>query len=133
MNKYDFIVLINMYRLIPAYFIVHNLPDKEDMHLDINRWIMLDKLAGNKKRSVALLLIRKKEFRNLMAYRIKKESYIAYVVFSFLFPMMDTLYINTENIGGGYIYNTDFQRLFQQKVLEKTVILISKLQLDMKV
>ena len=106
MNKYDFIVLINMYRLIPAYFIVHNLPDKEDMHLDINRWIMLDKLAGNKKRSVALLLIRKK-FRNLMAYRIKKESYIAYVVFSFLFPMMDTLYINTENIGGGYIYNTD--------------------------
>lgn len=63
-----------MYRLIPAYFIVHNLPDKEDMHLDINRWIMLDKLAGNKKRSVALLLIRKKEFRNLMAYRIKKKA-----------------------------------------------------------
>lgn len=121
MNKYDFIVLINMYRLIPAYFIVHNLPDKEDMHLDINRWIMLDKLAGNKKRSVALLLIRKKEFRNLMAYRIKKESYIAYVVFSFLFPMMDTLYINTENIGGVIyttrIFNDYFSKKYWKKLL----------------
>lgn len=119
MNKYDFIVLINMYRLIPAYFIVHNLPDKEDMHLDINRWIMLDKLAGNKKRSVALLLIRKKEFRNLMAYRIKKESYIAYVVFSFLFPMMDTLYINTENIGGGLYIQHGFSTIISAKSIGK--------------
>lgn len=35
MNKFDFMVLINMYRLIPAYFIVHILPDKENIHLDI--------------------------------------------------------------------------------------------------
>ena len=112
-NKLQF--FLNIYRLIPAFIIISVLPDKKDISLDISRWIELDNLKGNRMYCISILLIRKKEFRNLIAFRIIKQNYILYLLFSLLFPKMNTLFIYTEEIGGGLYIQHGFSTIISAK------------------
>lgn len=76
-----------------------NYQDKK-LQMDIERWKSVLNLSGNEKQVLKQLLSHYKEFRNLFVYRNTGRRHFCRVI-KLLYPPLDSLYITTNNIGGG--------------------------------
>lgn len=67
---------------------------------DLTRWKQIFRLEGSDRRVLARLLWEKQEFRNLFLYRNgRRQLYRRWA--ALWYPPLDTLYIETPEIGGG--------------------------------
>ena len=79
----------------------------ERMIKDITRWKEICGISGSKSRVLAILLGTKKEFRNLFIYRNRtRRAYRCWI--KLWYPPMDTLFIESKEIGGGLFIQHGF-------------------------
>lgn len=100
-----FIIVLNMWRILPVYLIIGTLK-KKHRELIIDEMYHWKKCANESDNGIILfgkLLVSYKEYRNLLCYRIKSGNTIMCIIKSeitkFLFPNMETLYIKCPTIG----------------------------------
>lgn len=82
--------------------------------MDLNRWQKIFSLEGSKTAVLANLLWSKKEFRNLFIYRNTHRRIYRYWIALWYRPM-DTLFIETAEIGGGLFIQHGFATMIAAK------------------
>lgn len=96
-------IVLNIWRVLLAIIIVETLENniKEKIHREIMYWGKLTRINSNNVYSVLtyLLLLGEQSYRNLLYYRIGVESLIKKNIFKFFFPIMNTLFINVDDLG----------------------------------
>lgn len=109
--KKNLFKVFNIWRLIPGYLCVltasHSV--KNIITEDILYWGKCSKRKEKSKFGIfSGLILENKEFRNLLILRFKQEyarervrvrSVLHLIIFNLFFPKMETLFINTLNIG----------------------------------
>ena len=112
--------LINLRFIIPSILIK---PDTKP-EMDLKRWKEVHRMQCSDRKALAYFLWYYKEFRNLIyrqnAYPLRRR------VFSLFYPPLDSLFLDTPQIGGDYIYNMDLRLSWQRNPLEKIVGLTNK-------
>ena len=98
------IAIISAITLIPhlIFFNLHS--NKSTIRKDLFRWMKVNRIDLNMQISFIYVMRYFPEFRNLFYKRIGIVS----TPFIWLCPKVNTLFIVTEQIGGGYIWNTHF-------------------------
>ena len=81
---------------------------------DLTRWKDICHLEGSKRALLAQLLWDKKEFRNLFIYRNSHRRICRYWI-AFWYRPMETLYIETPEIGGGLYIQHGFATMIAAK------------------
>ena len=81
---------------------------------DLTRWKDICHLEGSKRALLAQLLWDKKEFRNLFIYRTSHRRICRYWIALWYRPM-ETLYIETPEIGGGLYIQHGFATMIAAK------------------
>lgn len=107
--------VLNQFRILPAWAVVRSSKSYPVIRQDLQRWKELDKLPMGDYAAMGYLLILKKEYRNLVIYRLKETSRLASMVFRLLFRPVETLYINTRNIGPGLYIQHGFATIISAK------------------
>lgn len=82
--------------------------------MDLDRWKQICHLEGSRSSVLAQLLWTKKEFRNLFVYRNSHRRIYRYWI-AFWYRPMDTLYIETSQIGGGLYIQHGFATMIAAK------------------
>lgn len=77
------------------------------LQMDLNRWREICHISGSDYAVLAQLLWDKKEFRNLFIYRNSHRRIYRYWI-AFWYRPMDTLFIETPEIGGGLFIQHGF-------------------------
>ncbi len=81
--------------------------EDEKLKMDILRWKQICGIDGNERQVLARLLHRYPEFRNLFVYRNRfRKSYYRWV--RLWYKPMNTLYIQSNDIGGGLFIQHGF-------------------------
>ncbi len=118
-------VYLNMFRVLPYYYIVNHCRFKEKVKEDIDAWIRqaIDECDRNKHIRIVLFgycLCKEKAFRNVMLNRLHRNP-IKYIFGRLLFKPLDTLYINMspENINGGLYFQHGFSTIIAAKEIGK--------------
>lgn len=75
--------------------------------MDLDRWKEICHIDGSDVSALAQLLWSRKEFRNLLIYRNSHRKIFRYWI-AFWYPPMDTLFIETPEIGGGLFIQHGF-------------------------
>ena len=75
--------------------------------MDMERWCDILKIQGNYCCKLLFLLSKYKEFRNLFIYRIRGNMFLKALT-KILYKPMETLYIETPEIGGGMFIHHGF-------------------------
>ena len=102
--------------------------DDTKFNMDLNRWKHICHIEASNWIAAALLLWDKKEFRNLLIYRNCQRLLFRYWIRLFYRPM-ESLYIETPEIGGGLFIQHGFATMVAAKSIGKTAGSISKLLL----
>lgn len=93
--------------LIPIIlYVISKRYEKDIIKKDIKRWVEiydLEKINRSFFVNLSWLLLYYKEFRNLYVYRSKKTSRILSFVIKLIYPIEKTLFIITDEIGGGFV------------------------------
>ena len=96
-KKMRMLQILNLWRLIPAYLIVCASNNKSIIFEEIQHW---KKCTGRTEKAgfdiFSSLMLELKEYRTLLQYRLGGYSKL---LLKMLFPGMDTLYINTPELG----------------------------------
>lgn len=97
---------LNYPRTLPVYLCVLCSRHKNLIKMDISRWNEIDGIKFGLFESLNWYMTYKKEFRNLILHRLKNPSRTIVAMMHFaiariLWKPMESLYIYTENIGGG--------------------------------
>lgn len=120
MSKYYVFVILNLLRLLPGWLIIRVLCKKNHaIYEDLYRYRALDNIKGSDFYVYAICVLRKKEFRNIVIMRLKTRNRVGAALFSVLFKPMDTLYINTCDIGGGLYIQHGFSTIISAKKIGK--------------
>lgn len=82
--------------------------------MDLNRWKRICHIENSDRIATALLLWDKKEFRNLLIYRNNQRLFFRYWIRLFYRPM-ESLYIETTEIGGGLFIQHGFATMITAK------------------
>ena len=102
--------------------------DDTKFKMDLDRWKHICHIEASNWIAAALLLWDKKEFRNLLIYRNSQRLLFRYWIRLFYRPM-ESLYIETPEIGGGLFIQHGFATMVAAKSIGKTAGSISKLLL----
>ncbi len=81
---------------------------------DLNRWKKIYKLEISDWRALSILLWEKPEFRNLLIYR-NRNRLVYRAIIKLFYPPMNTLYIETDKIGGGLFIQHGFSTMISAK------------------
>ena len=109
------IVLLSTIRLLP-HIIVFNIHNKKDViKYDIQRWLKIIRKEGNIQYGFIYLMTFYPEFRNLFYKRI---GHFAKLI-NWLCPKMNTLFINTNDIGPGLFIQHGFSTIISAKSIGK--------------
>lgn len=96
-KKMRMLQILNLWRLIPAYLIVYVSDNKAIIFEEILHWKKCTRRTEKAGFDIfSSLMLELKEYRTLLQYRLGGGSKLLLKV---LFPGMDTLYINTPEIG----------------------------------
>lgn len=104
-------IILNMWRIIPAYCICVFSKSHEYIFEEFLRWSGYYRKYNNNFMQFGYLLVRIKEFRNLVAYRLGSSNRLQEGIFTLLFRPLDTLYINTKNIGRNLFIHHGFSTI----------------------
>ena len=83
---------------------------------DLVRWKRIFRLEGSDRLVLAQLLWEKREFRNLFLYRNAQRRLYRFWV-ALWYPPMDTLYIETPEIGGGLYIQHGFATMISAQAI----------------
>lgn len=112
-------VFINLYRILPVFWIIQTVPNRKIINEDIERYMELDSLPYSRIINLGLLLLRKPEFVSQMMYRVKRVSRIKSVAIGMLFRCEKTLFINTSEIDGGLYIQHGFATIISASKVGK--------------
>lgn len=105
-------LFINLWRVLPFYFIISKSGRLSLLREDNIRW---KKILGLENISelefIAYLLISIKEYRNLVYNRFESAELFSKCIFTTLFPLYDTLFIYTKDIGPGMFIQHGFSTI----------------------
>ena len=112
----------NYIRTLPAYLSVLTSPHREIIEKDFNRWWkicsgMMDPVSVKTRfKALNWLLLYKPEYRSLLLHRFRRNpktiaSVIHFVVTRILWKPLESLYIETEDIGGGLFIQHGFSTI----------------------
>lgn len=116
--------IINYWRTLPVYLCAICSKQKDLIKADIARWNEIDQVNFNMFESLNWYLTYKKEFRNLIQHRLKNPSrsfvsMIQFVIARILWKPLETLYIHTEEIGGGLYIQHGFSTIITARKIGK--------------
>ena len=97
-KKMRMLQILNLWRLIPAYLIVCASNNKAIIFEEIQHWKKCTRRTEKARFDIfSSLMLELKEYRTLLQYRL--GGGYSKLLLKMLFPGMDTLYINTPEIG----------------------------------
>lgn len=99
-RKNKLLILINMWRIFPAYIAYQTSNECNKICMDIEHWNLVKGLDGVGFYSFGFYMTFYKEFRSIFLYRISKEKFVCFIL-KLLFPRERSLYIACPDIGGG--------------------------------
>jgi serine O-acetyltransferase len=110
----------NFFRTIPVYFCVLMSPHKRLVMMDLDRYRQITNFQGNLFISLNWFLTDDKAFRNLLQHRLKNPTrsikcWIHFVIARMLWRPLESLYINTLDIGGGLYIQHGFSTIISAK------------------
>lgn len=108
----------NIFMYIRFFFPSLIIRYSEELLCDLERWKEINKISGSNWQSMAALLWQKKEFRNLVVYRLGKYPIRRRLVALF-YPLLESLYIETPVIGGGLYIQHGFATMIAAKSIGK--------------
>ncbi len=116
--------VINYVRTLPVYMCVMCSKQKHLIQADVTRWNEIDQINFNLFESLNWYLTYKKEFRNLLQHRLKNPSrslvsFVHFAIARILWKPLETLYIYTEDIGGGLYIQHGFSTIITAKKIGK--------------
>ena len=106
-SKFRVLQIFNLFRLIPVWLIIcaQSKKKKEIIFDEIEYWNKCAQLGCNGKFNIfSLLLIKLKDYRSLLYYRCGGGR----ILIKVLFPPMESLYINTKEIGPRFFIQHGF-------------------------
>lgn len=117
MNKTQIRYSVNWIRTLPVYFFILTSDQRSLIEMDIARWVEVQKVTL--KNPFAILnwfLSYYKEFRNLLLHRLKypsltRKAKIQYYITRLLWRPLDSLYLESQNIGGGLYIQHGFSTI----------------------
>lgn len=106
----------NYPRTLPVYLCVMFSKQKRLIEMDIARWNEITTVNDNMFKSLNWHLTETKEFRNLLQHRLKNpsrslKSWIHFFIARILWKPLESLYLNTLEIGGGLYIQHGFSTI----------------------
>lgn len=114
------LALRNIFRTMPVYFCVLMSPHRRLIKMDIERYCQITQFQGNLFISLNWFLTEDMAFRNLLQHRMKNPTrsikcWMHYIIARILWKPLDSLYINTLDIGGGLYIQHGFSTIISAK------------------
>ncbi len=114
------LAFFNFPRTLPVYLCYLCSKQKNLIKMDVDRWNQINQIHFGMFESINWYLTYKKEFRNLLEHRLKNPSrtvisMIHFFIARMLWKPMETLYIYTEDIGGGLYIQHGFSTIITAK------------------
>ena len=104
-----------MFQMLRLFLILPGINWKDrKFRMDLDRWKEICHIDGSDASVMAQLLWHRKEFRNLFIYRNSQRKVYRYWI-AFWYPPMDTLFIETPEIGGGLFIQHGFATMIAAK------------------
>ena len=118
--KKRLLAVVNYPRTLPVFLCVLCSKHKNLIKMDIARWNEIDRINFNMFEAINWYMTYKKEFRNLIMHRLKNPSrtiiaMLHFVIARVLWKPLETLYIYTEDIGGGLYIQHGFATIITAK------------------
>ena len=115
---------VNYLRTFPVYLCVLCSAQKDLIQADVARWNEIDQIPFRMFESLNWYMTYKKEFRNLIQHRLKNPSrsfasMVHFAIARVLWKPMESLYIYTENIGGGLYIQHGFSTIITAEKIGK--------------
>ncbi len=119
-----FLAAINYPRTLPVYLCAICSKQKHLIKADVARWNEIDGINFNLFESINWYMTYKKEFRNLIQHRLKNPSrslvsFLHFMIARILWKPLETLYIYTEDIGGGLYIQHGFSTIITARKIGK--------------
>lgn len=120
-NKIKKILAIRNYpRTLPVFLCVLCSKQKNLIKKDIARWNEITQVHNNLFKSLNYHMTQSKEFRNLLLHRLKNPSrsfgcYVHYIIARIFWKPLESLYLNTVDIGGGLYIQHGFSTIVSAK------------------
>ena len=114
----------NYWRTLPVYLCVLCSKQKKLVKQDISRWNEINGARQGLFNSLNCYLTTEKQFRNLLLHRLKNPSrslsgWIHFAIGRILWKPLESLYLNTQDIGGGLYIQHGFSTIVSaQKIGE---------------
>ena len=111
---------LNYIRTFPVYLCVLCSKQNGLIKKDVARWNEIDQIKFGLFESLNWYMTYKKEFRNLIQHRLKNPSrsftaWVHFVIARILWKPLESLYIYTEDIGGGLYIQHGFSTIITAK------------------
>ena len=118
------LAVINYPRTLPVYLCAMCSKQKHLIKADVARWNEIDRIPFNLFESINWYMTYKMDFRNLIQHRLKKPSYtpialLHSVIARILWKPLETLYIYTDEIGGGLYIQHGFSTIITAEKIGK--------------
>ena len=120
-NKFkNLLAVFNYPRTLPVYLCVLCSKQRKLIEMDVARWNKIDETSLSLFKSLNWYMTYKKEFRNLIQHRFKHpcssaSSLLHYAIARILWRPIESLYIYTKDIGGGFYIQHGFATIISAK------------------
>ena len=114
----------NYWRTLPVYLCVLCSKQKNLVKMDVSRWNEINGMNLGLFNALNWYLTDEKQFRNLLLHRLKNPSrslgsWVHFVIGRIFWKPLDSLYLNTPDIGGGLYIQHGFSTIVSaQKIGE---------------
>ncbi len=114
------LAVMNYPRTLPVYLCVLGSRQRHLIEMDVKRWSEIDQTNMGFFKTLNWYMTYKKEFRNLIQHRFKCPSHSPsalahYLIARILWKPLESLYIYTEDIGGGLYIQHGFATIISAK------------------
>ena len=114
------LAVVNYPKTLPVYLCVLASRGKHLIKMDVKRWSEIDGTNMGLFQALNWYMTYKKEFRNLLQHRLKCTSrsplsMVHFLIARMLWKPLDSLYIYTEDIGGGLYIQHGFATIISAK------------------
>lgn len=106
---------INYIRTLPVCLCVLCSSQKALIEKDLARWNEINQIHFGMFEALNWYMTYKKEFRNLLQHRLKLGSKLHFIIARMLWKPLESLYIYTEDIGGGLYLQHGFSTIISAR------------------
>ena len=137
MNIKKILATRNFLRTLPVYLCVLMSPHKRLITMDIERYCQITQFQGSLFISLNWFLTTDKAFRNLLQHRLKNPTrslkcLIHFIIARILWRPLDSLYINTIDIGGGLYIQHGFSTIISAKKIGENCRIFQQVTIGFK-